>query len=239
MNDTNDTNLADFLTAETKRVQRSTNRTWILGLAGSLFAIGYMTFIYVMARTFFDPLGAAYLVSDQIKTQAPIFLQEAEVALIMKAPDFADQVSQTFIKAVPELRALGQQQIDAAITEIIPQISLEFQSYIKAYFAANGDELKAFVQAHSSKEFADEFTRSILADFATELDQHLKDHYGNRDLVYFKDNTLLTLQSMDQHLSELLAKKPSELDRREQLQRQILAALTHRLINDFSLDKTE
>ncbi len=219
-----------FLEQETRRLQSSTRNTWIVGILFALFLLFYMSYVLKMISTILDAENAAFLITDHVKENTPKFLEETERALVMKAPELADEMSRVFIQTIPQLRKVAQDQIDTAIEEMIPFLSREYEEVLTSYIKSHGGELRELTAVESPQEFADNFTKGLVLLFGEELNKYLRKEYGGRDLNFFKENSVLSLQAMNEHLEELLAEELDGMDRYERLQRRLLAIITHRLI---------
>ena len=222
--------LDKFLREEVDRINRATRWIWIVGGFFAIIMIIYMSAILHMARTFLDPENAAWAIAEQMQSNTPQFLDQIEVSLKLKAPEIANHVTETFLKSVPELRRVAEDQINFTYEEMIPHLSVEFQNMIKAYIADNGEIIREFAQNHNNHEFADFFTEEMLSLLGEHLNETLYDDYSGRDFEYIQENCLYALLSMNEHLGQLLSDDPALMDRRELLQRRILAALTQRLL---------
>ena len=88
-----------------------------------------------MVKTFLEPDNAAYLLSSQIEESVPEFLGDMEATLIAQAPQIADNVSKQFIRAIPQLRKIAEEQLDFSHQEMIPHLSREFQNIITSYIS--------------------------------------------------------------------------------------------------------
>lgn len=219
-----------FLLEEARRLRRSARITWIVGTAFALFLIGYLSAIFFMVRTFFDADNAALLIASTIRENAPQVIADTEVALASRAPFLARQMTLTFLEAIPQLRETAIAQIDLAHQEMIPTLSREFQDVIRLYIRDHAEELRAITATSSPDVFAEEFTSELMASLAVELEAALQEQYDGRDFGYFKENSLLALQAMSEHLDGLVA-GDTRMTRRERLQRRLLAAVTRRVIH--------
>ncbi len=228
MSDNND--IANFLDDEIIRIQKTTRKTWIAGVLIGIFMILYMNFILTMTRTFFDAENAALLISSYVQESAPEFLDETEKALKIKAPVVANQLSQTFLKIIPELRETAEFHLDYAANEMIPYISWEFQNIITEYIESNSESLKLLAENTDSKLFTETFISEVLDLFAQRLEVTMKDQYDGRDYIFVKDNSVLAVQAMNEYLEDLIDTNIDKLDRKSRLERKILATLTNKMI---------
>lgn len=228
--DIDPTTMEVFVEKEIKRFRFSTMMTWIVGGLFSLFLIGYLSFILTMLQTFFN-VDAAYYVADEIRANTPGIVENLEESLILQAPFVAEEASNTFRRTVPEIRMMAESQIRATHEEMLPYLSEEFQKIILAYVEENREALQTLASARESDEFAAYFTDEVMNEFGAKLEAALSEEFGGRDYGFIKDNALLSLQAMNEHLDTLLSSTPETLDRREFLQRRILSELTKRVIS--------
>lgn len=217
--------LIDFMRAEIGRTRKGVGRTYLLGALAALLIGGYMAFILSMVREATNGQFLAIAVRNQVETALPGMIQSSEQALGDKASVLANGLSRRFLRLVPELAAAGRAQIDASYQDQIPYLSDEFSAIVRDYIQENHVALETFADQHTGEEFAREFTRQIMAEFARQLDTRIRDHNGEDGLVYFHDSVLTGLVAMDSKLDELLARPTDELTQRERLQRRILAHL--------------
>lgn len=223
------THLEAFLDSETARLQRHTRFTWILGGAFLLILIGYFTFILRMTQTFFEPHNAAYLITEQVRTNTPALLDDAEQTLKRKAPYVAEQMSATFLSLIPRLRQTAEEQIDFTIEQMVPQLSQDFQEIIVSYIEENGPEFQQFVRESQNPEVVEAFVDELAADLAYYLENTVRAEYEGRDFAYFVEHSLQGLQAMDEHLDTLLQAGPASDNHKLRLQRKILVSLVREL----------
>ena len=228
--ETNASSLEEFLENEIATIERSTRKTWIGGILFGLFLVGYLNFSLFMLHTFLDPKNAAILIVAQVEENAPAFLADTEQALRNKAPMLAEEVSVTFIKSIPKVRRMAQEQIALAHRELIPYLSWEFQMMLRTYIQENSLIIQEIAGEGDINAFADQFTRALLDQFAERLDESLAEEYGGRDLKFVRENLLFALESMNEYLTYLTKQDPKSLNHREILQRRILAVVTRRVI---------
>lgn len=219
--------LIDFLNEETIRTRRGVSMTYSLGIVASILVAGYMFFILKFVNEAIEPRTLAGFVGMQAEETLPKVIENTEQALVGQANELAEQTSRDFIRLVPKFREQGVDFMDRALNEGIPYLSTEFSTIISDYIDANADELKEFADSHSNDEFATFFTEELVAELTKQLDQHLALQFDGRSIDYFHDNLTLSLMAMDQTLNELLNANPEDLDRRQRLQRRLLARLFH------------
>lgn len=219
-----------FIREEILTIKRDAKQTYWVGLIFAVALAVYMGVILKMVREFTDPTLIAQNLSYHIEQFVPKLLAEAEEQLISQAPVMAASVSDTFVETVPKMRTFAEEQIATVHKDFIPYLSLEFQDIIRAYFADNSDELKAFADLHKGdpEAAANAFAATMLDELAIELGERLEIEADGRDANYFKRNLLYSLESIDAHLATL-SENPQSLDHRHQLQRKIIAALVQRL----------
>lgn len=219
-----------FIREEILTIKRDAKQTYWVGLIFAIALAVYLGVILRMVREFTDPTLIAQNLSYHIEQSVPKVLAEAEERLISQAPVMAASVSDTFVQTVPKMRVFAEEQVSTVHKEFIPYLSLEFQDIIRAYFADNAAELRAFANTHRGdpEAAANAFAASMLDELAEKLGERLEIEADGRDAHYFKHNLLYSLESIDTHLATLL-QEPSTLDHRYQLQRKIIAALVQRL----------
>ena len=222
--------IEQFLREEIEKTERARRIISYGGGAFVLFLIGYFSFMLFMVTTFLDPENAAYAISSQVEATVPKFLSDTQQALVAKAPVLAEEVTAMFFRVIPELRKVAETQIDFTHQDMIPQLSDGFSAIISNYVKDNSQTLKAFADDHDTEAFAEFFTSELLNSFGKYLDQEMRSEFEGRDMSYFTENSLVALQAMNAHLSDLIAADASELDRKSRLQRRILSAVVNRLI---------
>lgn len=220
-----DKKLIDFMRAEIARTRKGVQTTYLFGFIAAVLVGGYMAFILSMVSEATDGQFLATAVRNQVEAAVPGMIDSGEVALAEKASVMANDLSQRFIAMVPELAEAGREQIDASYEDHIPYLSEEFSAIVREYIQANQAELVAFAEQHTSEEFAQEFTRQMMGEFARQIDARMRDHTDGDGLAYFNENLLNSLVAMDDKLNELLAKPVDQLDQRERLQRRVLARM--------------
>ena len=220
-----------LLQEEVDRLNRSTRNNWIGGAIVSLFLLGYLSFLFVMVKTFLEPGNAAFLLSSQVEESVPEFLGDMEATLIARAPQIADNVSKPFIRAIPQLRKLAEEQLDFSHQEMIPHLSREFQNIITSYISDSSHVIKELVLDTQTEGFADAFTEDMMSSLSKLLEEAIIEHYEGRDYKYFKENSLNALQAMNEHLGVLLDQDVESMERKERLQRRILAAVVMRFLD--------
>ncbi len=229
-NKKNPENLAEFLEQEIESLHRATRRTWIVGAVMGLILTGYLYLPLSMIKFFLNPQNAALMISTQVQENAPEFLFQTEQALRKKAPLLADEMNTTFLAAIPKIRVKAQEQIASVHRDMIPFISLEFQRMIGEYVEENSGVLAELAEEKDIDAFASRFTAELVEQLAARLNDTLEEEYGGRNLKFVNENLLTSIQTMDEHLTHLLDEDSANLDRREFLQKQILALITRRLI---------
>ena len=223
--------LKDFLISETESLNKKTKTTFIIGVIFIAVIISYMSFILWMVSTLLEPQNAAIMITQQVDANLPKFYLEAERALSLKAPVLANQMSEVFLNTIPELRKSAENQIELTFKEIVPYVSRQFEDMITDYIILNADSLRALAEESTIDEFIDHLTNVLITQFSESMGREIESQYGNRNLVYFRENSLLTLETMNTHLENLLHADISTMDRRHQLQRRILADITQKLIS--------
>lgn len=217
--------LIDFMRAEISRTRKGVGHTYLFGIIAAVLVAGYMTFILVMVKQATDGVLLAGAIRGQVEEAVPQMIVDGELALADSADDTVKKISNKFKRLVPRIVETGKEKIDVAYEDHIPYLSEEFSDMVKSYIQANKVELQEFASQHDSEEFAEEFTRQMMAEFSKQIDVRIKDATGGEGLSYFNENLLQSLVAMDTTLAELLAKPESELNQRERLQRRILARM--------------
>lgn len=217
--------LKQFLREETSRTRRGVTVTYTIGICVGALLTFYMFFIINSFKATLDADQIAEIIATEVEYYVPEFVREVETDLAAQAEPLADSLSQEFLALVPQFAAEGKAQIDRTHEEMIPFLSEEFSAIVSDYIDANGAALQALAEDHSNEEFASYFTEAMLEELEIQLNRHLQDSYEGRDLSYFQENLTLGLQAMDAKLTELLEADPKDLDRRELLQRKLLARL--------------
>jgi len=224
-----DENYASFLESETARMSKAARTTWIVGGIIIVFLFLYFSFILTMAKTFTEPENAAFLVADNVKTNFPSFMETTEALIAERSVYLAEDLSSTFIASVPTLREEAEAQMDLAHTEMIPFVSDEFQEMLTAYIMQHSAEIRILAEEGGS-EFTDEFVAGVMDEFGNYMNEQMEESFFGRDLNFVKDNTLIALQAMNAYLDELMALDPSEMNRIQALQKQLLATITRKVI---------
>ena len=227
---TNSENLPEFLEDEIREIEKTTRKSWIGGAIFGIFLISYLTFAMFMLRTFLDPANAVLVIIDQVEQNAPEFLFQTEQALRHQAPLLAEEMSATFLAAIPKFRRMAQEQLAHAHRELIPYVSWEFQMMLRTYIKENSQIIEELVGEDDIEAFAQRFTDELIDQLGQRLDETLEEDFGGRNLAFVTDNLLLALKSMDEHLAFLVESNPTDLGHKELLQRRILAVLTRRVI---------
>ena len=218
-----------FLRAEIKRIEKATRTMWITGAILIVLIIAYMSFVLTMVRTFTEPNNAAFIVSDAIEQNFPEFISSTEELLGIQAVVLAEESSRSFIQAVPKIREEAERQISYAHTDMIPHLSVEFQSMLTDYIQTNMNSVELLAEEARNTEAADAFVSELMIQFGAYLDVQLVESYDGRGLDYFMENSLLALQAMDSYLSELTRTSPEEMSHKQMLQYKILASLAGQL----------
>jgi len=217
--------LIDFMRAEIARTRKGVGQTYLFGIIAAVLVAGYMTFILVMVKQATDGSFLATAVRVQVEEAVPDMIKSGELALAEKASTTANRISHEFMALVPRLINTGKQKIDLAYEDQIPYLSEEFSDMVKSYIKANEAELKEFAAQHDSEEFAKEFTRQMMDEFAVQIDARMKDATGGEGLSYFNESLLQSLIAMDTTLDELINTPEAQLTQRQRLQRRILARM--------------
>lgn len=225
MSDNETEDLKRFIKEETESARKNTRTTYILGTIAAVLIGGYLGFILHMEKTFLNPDNLAYLIRIQAESAIPGLILKTENALVEQAEEGSQQLSDKFLELVPQITATGMEQIDLAYTEQIPYLSEEFSKIVADYIHLHGPELAAFAKENTSQEFADHFTREMMAEFNRQLDVHLADNYEGRSLAYFKENMTHSIVAMNQTVEEMIEQNPEDMDRKARLQRRLLAGL--------------
>lgn len=219
-----------FLKEEISKIEKETKFIWGSGILLLVFVIGYLFFLFQMTAFITKPENAAILVANSVKENLPEFINQTEQTLNHRAPIIARETSDTFLEMIPRLRETAEVQIDFTHKEMIPQLSWEFQQILSNYIRDHEKEIRAFAGKDSRGDFPQNFVDELMGQFGEYLDDEMAESYGGRDLEYLKENSLLALQSMNEFLVELKDSPPNSLERKERLQRKILATITRRLI---------
>lgn len=227
-----DDKFVSFLEEEIERTHKGTQTTYLFGIIIAVLVGGYMAFILFMVQTMLEPQNLALLIRNQVEIAGPQIIREAEASLTAQATDIAEGISDDFMRLVPRIGEAGREQIDMAYEEYLPVLSDEFAAIIKDYVDQNADELKAFASDHNSKDFAEYFTLAMMQELTIRLDERLQDSYDGRGIKYFDENVLISLMAIDETVTGLAEADLSELDRRERLQRKILARLVTSVIDE-------
>ena len=225
-------NYQSFLESETSRMNKATRTTWIAGGVILLFLIGYFSFILTMVKTFTEPENAAFLVADNVKTNFPSFIETTEAVLAERSVYLADDLSSTFLNSVPMLREEAQAQIDLSYTEMIPHVSGEFQLILTNYIEDHKSEIKVLAEQGDSEAFTEAFVAEVMNEFGAYMDDYRAESFDGRDLKFIQENTLVGLQAMNVYLGELMTMPADELTRIQSLQKNLLAAVTRRVIEE-------
>ncbi|WOO43064.1 hypothetical protein [Rubellicoccus peritrichatus] len=228
--------LIEFVEEQTKKAQRGVKTTYVLGIIAAVLIGGYLSFILYMERTFLNPQNLAYLIRLETEAAMPQLIRDTEDALVEKARSGAQSLSDEFIELVPRIAAAGKEQIDIAYQEQIPFLSEEFSLIVEEYIDQNGEELAAFAEEHSSQEFANYFTAEMMDELHRQLDTRMAQEYEGRGVAYFKENIVDAMVAMDYTVSDLLTKNPEDMNRRERLQRRLLARLVTSAIDSSDLE---
>ena len=221
----NEKKLIDFMREEIARTRKGVGQTYVFGIVAAVLVSGYMAFILTMVKQATDGQFLAIAVRQQVEAAVPEMIRSGEMALADNAKISANKLSNRFIELVPELAATGKEKIDMAYEDHIPYLSEEFSDMVKAYIESNKEELKEFAAQHDSEEFAEEFTNQMMAEFAAQIDNRMREATGGEGLTYFNETLLQSLVAMDTTLEELMSKPEDQLNRRERLQRRILARM--------------
>lgn len=221
----NEKKLIDFMREEIARTRKGVGQTYIFGIVAAVLVSGYMAFILTMVKQATDGQFLAIAVRQQVEAAVPEMIRSGEMALADNAKISANKLSNRFIELVPELAATGKEKIDMAYEDHIPYLSEEFSDMVKAYIESNKEELKEFAAQHDSEEFAEEFTNQMMAEFAAQIDNRMREATGGEGITYFNENLLQSLVAMDTTLEELMSKPEDQLNQRERLQRRILARM--------------
>lgn len=217
--------LIAFVEEQANKARRGVTTTYLLGIVAAVIIGGYLSFILYMEQTFLNPQNLAYLIRLEAEAGMPQLIRDTEDAIVEKARSGAQSLSDEFIELVPRINAAGKEQIDIAHKEQIPFLSDEFSLIVEEYINLNGEELATFAEAHSSQEFANHFTKEMMAELHRQLDARMAEEYGGRGVAYFKENIMDAIVAMDYTVSDLLTKDPNDMNRRERLQRRLLARL--------------
>ena len=218
--------LRAYLATELTRARRGVTMTYTLGIVASLLLAGYMGWVLsFLNQNVLEPKSLAGLIGLQAQEKLPEIIDNTEAKLIDGADEFANTLSKRFVNTVPKIRQTGEQQIRRTYEELIPGLSAEFSDIVRTYIRENAVELEAFADDHSSAEFADFFTDAMIEELTTQLDIHLRREYEGRDIEYFHENINLSLRAMNETLRDLIEADPETLDRRQRLQRRLLARL--------------
>jgi len=220
-----DKKLEDFMRSEIERTRKGIGTTYIFGGIVAILIALYMTFILNMLKEATNGQFLAIAVRQQIEAAAPEMISSGEEALAAEAAVLANNLSNRFLEIIPELAQTGKESIDATYSEVIPYVADEVSAIVRDYIRFNEAEIREFADSHSIEQFAREFTRQVMDEFATQMDKRMKETTGGEGLAYFNDNLLVSLQAMDGTLEELLETPADQLTRRERLQRRILARL--------------
>ncbi|WP_309386293.1 hypothetical protein [Cerasicoccus frondis] len=221
----NEKKLIDFMREEISRTRKGVGQTYLFGIIAAVLVSGYMAFILTMVKQATDGEFLAIAVRQQVEAAVPDMIRNGEMALADNAPKAAMQVSNRFLKLVPQFAETGKEKIDMAYEDHIPYLSEEFADMVKSYILSNQEELKEFAAQHDSEEFAEEFTRQMMGEMAIQIDIRMREATGGEGVNYFNENLLQSLVAMDTKLEELINTPESELTQRERLQRRILARM--------------
>ncbi|GHB99185.1 hypothetical protein [Cerasicoccus arenae] len=217
--------LIDFMREEIARTRKGVGHTYLFGIIAAVLVAGYMAFILSMVKQATDGEFLAIAVRQQVEQAVPDMIHSGEMTLAKNASISANKVSNRFKQLVPKFAATGKEKIDMSYQDQIPYLSEEFNDMVRLYIKSNEVELREFANQHDSQEFAEEFTRQMMAEFALQIDIRMKDATGGNGLNYFNENLLQSLVAMDTTLGELLNKPEDQLTQRERLQRRILARM--------------
>lgn len=217
--------LIDFMRAEISRTRNGVGQTYLYGTIAAVLVAAYMTFILVMVKEATNGTFLAAAVRVQVEEAVPEMIRSGEFALADKAKLTANRVSNEFKRLVPRFIETGKEKIDMAYEDQIPYLSEEFQDMVKSYIQSHRTELAEFADQHDSEEFAEEFTRQMMAEFALQIDARMKEATGGDGLAYFNENLLQSLVAMDTTLDELVNTPEADLSQRQRLQRRILARM--------------
>lgn len=218
-----------FLEIEIARIKKRTRSTLILAGILILVLIGYLSFVLTMAKTFTKPENAAFLVADNVRTNFPSFMETTETLLAERSVILAESLSERFLTTVPALRVEAQRQLELAHTEMVPHLSLEFQTILADYIAANEESIQLLAEQGSNQSLAESFVADVMQSFAHYLNESMIDHFDGRDLAFAPENSLFALQAMEAYLDELMLSDPSQLDRQQLLEKRILTAVVQRI----------
>ncbi len=218
-----------FLEIEIARIKKRTRNTLILASILILVLIGYLSFVLTMAKTFTKPENAAFLVADNVRANFPSFMETTETLLTERSIILAESLSARFLTTVPALRVEAQRQLELAHTEMVPHLSLEFQTILADYIAANEESIELLAEQGSSQSLAESFVADIMQSFVRYLDASMIDQFDGRDLAFAQENSLFALKAMETYLDELMLSDPSQLDRQQLLEKRILTAVAQRI----------
>ena len=219
-----------FVKEEIEKIEKETKFIWGSGVLIMVLVIGYLFFLFQMTAFITKPENAAILVANSVKDNLPEFLDQTEQTLTHRAPIIARETSDTFLEMIPRLREAAETQIDFTHKEMIPQLSWEFQQILSNYIRDHEKEIRTFAAQDHRGDFPKNFVEELMGQFGQYLDQEMSEKYGGRDMDYLKENSLLALQAMNEFLVDLKETPSSGLERKERLQRKILATVTRRLI---------
>lgn len=228
----NDTDYSSFITEETARMKKAARTTWIAGGIILLVLLGYFSFILTMVKTFTKPENAAYLVADSVKTNFPSFMETTEELLAERSIYLANDISGTFIESIPQLREEAEVQIEYAHTDMIPHVSKEFQTILVDYIRDNEEEIRLLAEHDTGAGFNEAFIDELMGLFSAHMNDYMEQNFDGRNLAFIQENTLIGLQSMNTYLDELIAMPAEEMSRIQTLQKQLLASVTRRVIEE-------
>jgi len=218
--------LVSYLEEEVKRLKKVARKTFI---AGSILVVALMLYLGVMLITYekliLNPDYIAALVIGN--SQQTLFHMSDEVAksLTDNAPKFADNVSQSALRMLPDFRLQAEKEIELAYKEKIPSLNNGLSSMMKDFVERNADSLREYAQKHTGDEFAEYFMETVMDDVKKEIDQTLKPVSQGGGLDFFTENMTVTMDAMNDRVDDLLKQDISKMSRRDRLQRKLLAVL--------------
>ena len=221
---------AEFIASETKRMQKATKTTWIVGVVVVVFLSGYFSFILTMVRTFLEPEVAAIMVARNVKSNFPTYMEEAENMLAAQSVVMAEEMSDTIISVFPDIRIQAQAHLERTHKDIIPYMSHEFQGVIADYIRANREKIEMVASNNHSPEFTQMFVDDIMNQFGVLLNQAMAEEFDGKDLKYFLENSLMAMETMSDYLDLLIETDPENMSRTMKLHKQLLATITKRAI---------
>lgn len=216
---------------ETRALEKSALRTYIVSALLAVVLFGYLGFIYSSFKEMLEPEELSSILINEAQSMIDQAIDTYEKEVADAAPKLAEYLNDRIMNdLIPSVGEIARGQIDQTHQQWIPSLGEEFASYFATYFASNEEALRQIADLEEDR-MAEAFVAEIMREWNVQWDSALREiHPENKGLAYFREGFDTTLGAMDLTLTKLIESDLDSLDHRERLQRRILAQLVHRFI---------